>query len=739
MVRGAIKIGQKLKRDRVSSWAEYIMGYMCIEIGRFNEAVGYLESALGKTEQGRFIHFKIGLLMCLAYANHRLGRNESAVAALVEFQKASAGVQVHPTQIPWVLHLCWAMERDKRLGIDGFFGIDEAISKALQSSNAQMKGIAHRYTALMKKKAGRPQREVMAAYKTALEWFETSGDKVGISKSKLELAGEYLDLGDEKQARALGEPAIKFLLTVDRNLIPKELLHLERELRTSEEMLKEIFRLGQELVTVRDHRKLVGRIISTANRLTGAERGAIFLLEQEPEQMVLRASKNLTSEDIASSAFHDSMAAIIETARSGKGQAVEFAAPEKPETVSGDFVGACMCVPMILRNNAFGILYHDHFDSQKGFKNADLEVLNYFAAQAAIAMDNAQAYEALEKVVEKQTEEKQYYKEQYLEDLSFENIVGKSSAIQQVFHHIESVAATDTTVLILGETGVGKELVARAIHRHSPRKDRPFIRVNCSAFSENLISSELFGHEKGAFTGAFERSVGRFELADGGTLFLDEIGDVPAETQVRLLRVIQSKEYERVGGHKTLSSDFRLLAATNRDLEKEVQAGRFRQDLYFRLNIFPIQVPTLRDRKEDVPLLAYHFLNINTKKLGKPIETISESDLEKLKTYHWPGNIRELENIIERGVILSSGPNLRLPDAGFKTPDQSPDSTISTLKENERAHILRALKKTGGQLAGRGGAAELLNIHPNTLRHRMKRLGLRKTDWTFVYMQNDST
>ncbi|MCP4756134.1 MAG: GAF domain-containing protein [Proteobacteria bacterium] len=735
MVRATINIGRKLKGSLVTGWSEFLMGRICVETGRFSEAVEALESALEKAEDGNHSQFKVGILMFLSYANHKLGRNKPAIATLMELRKTK-NLSQRTNPFPMIMHLCWSMDRGKLPRLDGF-DLERNISDALQSPNVYMKGMAYRYKALIAKREGRPIREVIDEYNQALKWLEISGHQIGISEIKLELAWEYLELGDEKQARAMGDPAIKFLLSINRNLVPKALLHLEKELRTSEEMLKEIFRLGQELVTIRDNRKLVGRIISTANRLTGAERGAIFLLEKDPDRMVLRASKNLTSEDAASPGFKDSMKIIMETTRSGKGQAIEFESPLKEELSSGVSVGACICVPMILRNSAFGVLYHDHFDSQKGFKNADLEVLNFFAAQAAIAMDNAQAYKALEEMVEKQQEKSRYFEEQYLEHQSFENIVGKSPAIQQVFHHIESVAETDTTVLVLGETGVGKELVARAIHRHSPRKDKPFIRVNCSAFTENLITSELFGHEKGAFTGAFDRSIGRFELADGGTLFLDEIGDIPAETQVRLLRVLQSKEFERVGGHETLRSDFRLLAATNRDLEKEAQAGRFRQDLFFRLNVFPIRVPALKERKEDIPLLAYHFLNTNAKKLGKTIETILESDLEVLKAYHWPGNIRELENIIERGVILSSGPNLQVPDAGFKIPDGNLDSAITTLEEMERTHILRTLKKTGGQLAGPGGAAEILNINPSTLRHRMKKLGIQKSDWTFVYAQNE--
>ncbi|MCP4756136.1 MAG: GAF domain-containing protein [Proteobacteria bacterium] len=730
MVRSTITTARKSKNTRIVCFSECSMGAIHIEIGRFSEAVEILESALEKTEDGQHIYIRIAVLMLLAHANLELGRSEPATVALAEFQELSSSAHIGLSHFASILQLCGAMEQGKLPRLEGF-DIERKISDALSSPNVYMKGMAYRHRALMAKRAGRPDREVVEAYDNALEWLEVSGHEIAMAKTKLELAGEYFELGDEKQARSIGGPAIAFLLAINRDLVPKELLHLERNLRTSEDLLKEIFRLGQELATIRDGKSLVGRIISTANRFTGAERGAIFLVEKDPDRIVLRASKNLTSEDIASPNFNDSMKVIMETSRSGEGRETAFDSAAEKKQPAGDFVGSCICVPMILRNNAFGVLYHDHLDSKKGFKSADLEVLNYFAAQAAIAMDNAQAYKTLEEVVEKQKEEKRYYREQYLENLSFDDIVGKSPAIKEVFHHIESVAATDTTVLILGETGVGKELVARAIHRHSRRKNKPFIRVNCSAFSENLISSELFGHEKGAFTGAFKRLVGRFELADGGTLFLDEIGDVPREVQIRLLRVLQSREFQRVGGRETLRSDFRLLAATNRDLEKEAEAGRFRRDLFFRLNVFPIRVPALRERKEDISRLTYHFLAIHSKKLGKTIETISRSDLAKLAAYNWPGNVRELENIVERGVILSSGPNLRVPEAGVNVQDGDSISVVSTLEENERTHILRVLRKTRGKLSGRGGAAELLDVHPNTLRHRIKKLGIQKSDRTF--------
>jgi transcriptional regulator with GAF, ATPase, and Fis domain len=280
-------------------------------------------------------------------------------------------------------------------------------------------------------------------------------------------------------------------------------------------------------------------------------------------------------------------------------------------------------------------------------------------------------------------------------------------------------------VLILGETGVGKELVARAIHHHSHRKDRPFIRVHCSALPESLIASELFGHERGAFTGAVGRRIGRFELADGGTLFLDEIGELPQGIQVLLLRVLQSKEFERVGGSDTLRSDFRLIAATNADLEGKVKEHQFRADLFYRLNVFPIRVPPLRNRKMDIPLLADFFLKNYTTKLKKSVRHVRDEDLRRLLDYDWPGNVRELENIVERGVLLSSEGYLTVAELGIGRPQDVSRNAPVTLKENERQHILQALQKTNWKVRGPGGAAELLDIHPSTLAFRMEKLGIR--------------
>jgi transcriptional regulator with GAF, ATPase, and Fis domain len=360
------------------------------------------------------------------------------------------------------------------------------------------------------------------------------------------------------------------------------------------------------------------------------------------------------------------------------------------------------------------------------FAEADLGLLAYFGALAGFALDNARAYEEIQRLNQKLNEEKKYYEEQHQQSIHFESIIGESPAIRSVLNQVAQVASTESTVLIVGETGVGKELVARATHNHSARHSKPFIRVHCSSLPESLIPSELFGHEKGAFTGATHRRIGRFELADGGTLFLDEIGDLPLEIQVRLLRVLQSREFERVGGSETLHSDFRLIAATNRNLEQLIQEGKFRDDLYYRINVFPIYVPSLRERIEDIPLLAYYFLKNYSRKMGKNFEKIPEGEMEKLLRYDWPGNVRELENIIERGAILSTPPDFQVPELHLRNPGVANPKNAVTLKENERGHILWALQRTGWKVRGSGGAAELLEIHPSTLEFRIKKLAIQR-------------
>lgn len=311
----------------------------------------------------------------------------------------------------------------------------------------------------------------------------------------------------------------------------------------------------------------------------------------------------------------------------------------------------------------------------------------------------------------------------------FNEIIGNSSSLTTVLNEVKQVAVTDATVLILGETGTGKELIAQAIHRLSDRGQRPLIKVNCGALPANLIESELFGHEKGAFTGANERKLGRFELADGGTIFLDEIGELPLDMQVKLLRVLQEQEFERIGGANTIQVDIRVIAATNRNLRQAATDGEFREDLFYRLNVFPISVPSLKNRKSDIPLLVHSFTNIYAKRFGKTIKSIPKEVIEALQAYHWPGNIRELQNVLERAVILARGDTLHV-DEPLETevePAKPLQHIKPTLEEVERRHIERTLEESNWKVSGKGGAAEVLGLNPSTLRARMRKLGISRS------------
>ena len=317
----------------------------------------------------------------------------------------------------------------------------------------------------------------------------------------------------------------------------------------------------------------------------------------------------------------------------------------------------------------------------------------------------------------------QYLQEEIKSAHNFEEIVGHSPALTGVLDNVARVAATDSTVLITGETGTGKELIARAIHSRSKRKNKPLIKLNCAALPTGLVESELFGHEKGAFTGAIAKRVGRFELADGGTIFLDEIGELPPEVQVKLLRVLQEREFDRIGGKSSIKVDVRVLAATNRDLLKEVHDKRFREDLYYRLSVFPIHLPPLRERAGDLPLLTRFLIDRFSARFGRRIDGVSAATMLRLQAYPWPGNVRELENVIERAMILADRPMLEITLAGEATAEAP---AVSTLEDVERAHILRVLEQTDWVIDGPDGAAKILDLHPNTLRSRMKRLGIAR-------------
>jgi formate hydrogenlyase transcriptional activator len=386
------------------------------------------------------------------------------------------------------------------------------------------------------------------------------------------------------------------------------------------------------------------------------------------------------------------------------------------------------CVPLLTSKGALGTL---NVGSKKdhAFSHEDEEILNQIAAQLAIALDNARAYREIETLKDRLAQEKSYLEDEIRTELNFEEIIGESAELKRVLSQARTVAPSGSTVLILGETGTGKELIARAIHRMSKRKDANFIKVNCAAIPTGLLASELFGHEKGAFAGAVSKKIGRMELADKGTLFLDEVGDIPVELQPKLLRVLQDHEFERLGSNRTVRVDLRLIAATNRDLSKQVSEGEFRSDLFYRLNVFPIHMPALRERPSDIPLLVRYFVKKLSRRMDKGIDTISSATMEALVNWHWPGNICELENLIERSIILSEGPVLRTPLAELRLEQAQPAIADTTLESAEREHIIRVLRECGGLVSGAKGAAVKLGLKRTTLQSKMGKLKISRKDY----------
>jgi formate hydrogenlyase transcriptional activator len=386
-------------------------------------------------------------------------------------------------------------------------------------------------------------------------------------------------------------------------------------------------------------------------------------------------------------------------------------------------------VPLATAHGIIGTLNLGAF-SEDAFSSDQFPLLTRVAGQIGIALRNAFSYQRIEELNAQLAREKLYLEDEIRSDYQFEEIIGRSKALGRVLREIQTVAPTDSTVLISGETGSGKELVARAIHQLSTRINHAFVKLNCAAIPTGLLESELFGHEKGAFTGAINQRIGRFELANRGTVFLDEVGEIPLELQPKLLRVLQEREFERLGSTRTLRTDARLIAATNRDLAALAEEQKFRQDLFYRLNVFPITVPPLRDRREDIPMLVRHFAQQFARRMKKNVETIPSETMEVLTRYEWPGNIRELQNLIERAVILSTGPTLDVPvDAlnprrSTAAAGAKAERGAETLEDADRRHIIAALERTNWVLAGPNGAAARLGVKRSTLQFRMRKLGI---------------
>ena len=398
------------------------------------------------------------------------------------------------------------------------------------------------------------------------------------------------------------------------------------------------------------------------------------------------------------------------------------------ERLKEESITALAVAPLGTPNGPLGLLSMGSKRSNN-FGQEDLDILSQISAQISLALDNALAYGRLSASKNRLEDERLYLESEIRAEYNFEDLVGKSAALRKVLDQIEIVAPTGSTVLLHGETGTGKELIARAVHNLSPRRDRTFVRLNCAAIPSGLVESELFGHEKGAFTGALMQKRGRFEIADRGTLFLDEIGDISLELQPKLLRALQEQEFERLGSNKTIHVDVRLIAATHRDLSLMIRNNQFREDLFYRLNVFPIEIPPLRERREDIPLLVHYFVSRLSGRMQKRIKSIPKPAMDALTNAAWPGNVRELENFIERAVILTQGDALNVPLTELKKSSVQYASPVSTFQEAERQAIIDALKVASGRISGPGAASERLGLKRTTLQNKMRRLNITKADY----------
>jgi formate hydrogenlyase transcriptional activator len=518
-----------------------------------------------------------------------------------------------------------------------------------------------------------------------------------------------------------------------------QLTDLLAVLQRERDQLDLLLDVTNAVVTQLDTRELFRAVAPAIRRCCSADVAALSLYDPDagvlrhhvcdaPEDFCTRSDVPMTME----STLEGSAAGHVFT--TGKPRAFSRTDldtfPESAFIRARGIRSAC-CVPLATAHGVLGTLNLGAF-SDHAFSDEQFPLLTRVAGQIAIAVRNAFSYERIEELNAQLAREKLYLEDEIRSDYQFEEIIGRSQALGRVLREIETVAPTDSTVLISGETGSGKELVARAIHQLSTRRGHAFVKLNCAAIPTGLLESELFGHEKGAFTGAINQRIGRFELANRGTVFLDEVGEIPLELQPKLLRVLQEREFERLGSTRTLRTDARLIAATNRDLEALADEQKFRQDLFYRLNVFPITVPPLRERREDIPMLVRHFAQQFARRMKKNVEDISSETMEALTQYDWPGNIRELQNLIERAVILSTRPTLDVPVAalnGRRTPSV-PGSTLSrgleaeTLADADRRHIVAALERTNWVIAGPNGAAARLGIKRSTLQFRMRKLGI---------------
>lgn len=541
---------------------------------------------------------------------------------------------------------------------------------------------------------------------------------------------------NEADLEFLRQVARLVAVAVDNTLNYASAQCYQRQLARERDHLQALLEMTTALVSNLDIRELFPAISACLRRVVKHDYASLCLLEPDQEHLRLYAldfpaSKGLIQEQMVEKVERALPGRAVMTRKPYIATREDVERLRQSEVVQlhlKEGLKSAAFIPLISRDRVLGTLNVASLQPD-AFSPDAVDLLAHAANPVAIAVENALAYQQIADLKDQLAEEKLYLEDEIRTDYNFEEIVGESPTLKRALRQVETVAPTDSTVLILGETGTGKELIARAIHNLSQRREHTFVKINCAAIPSGLLESELFGHERGAFTGAIMQKIGRFELAHRGTLFLDEIGDIPLELQPKLLRVLQEQEFERLGSARTLRVDVRLVAATNQDLARMVEEHRFRSDLFYRLNVFPISVPPLRERPEDIPMLVRYFVQKYSRQMNKRIDVIPAESMEALLEYHWPGNVRELENLIERAVILTRTSALYIPLMELKPARPDSSAPPRTLAEAEREHILRVLHETRGVISGPNGAAARLGMKRTTLQSRIRKLNITRADF----------
>ncbi len=628
---------------------------------------------------------------------------------------------------PWILEMIHEFHNQGFAPLPGF-EFPEVMERVLQGINVHLAGVAMRLRAKDKMAQGEDLQSVLQDLKASEKMLAESGDKVQQSKTIFEMGRLALMKKRLKEARRLVYKARQLLGGYVDEFFPHEFNHLisgqdrlaDTQIR-SQVFLQSYLSMLESLYPSEDRHEILAKVLSATSGMFGAERSGLFWFPKgrftrTPE---LRAVCNLSRKEVEADEFQESLALILKAHRAGQPQMARLKGRDKLNGSKN--IRSALCIPIEVQDQVHGVLYYDNSYLDDAFDFLDPDLMKTLARHTNLMVERRFRYLKIKKERNLLASEKSINMEH-----EKSRIIARSQAMARVLEQVDQVAQTESTVIITGETGTGKELVARRIHEKSMRAKGPFIVVDSTTIPENLLESELFGHEKGAFTGADKRKIGRIEMAHQGTLFIDEIGELPLSAQVKLLRALQEKEFYRVGGTRVITSNFRLVAATNRDLAQEVGQGRFREDLYFRLNVIPIHLPPLRERREDIVLLATYFLDCYARKYKRRGLKLSRDQEKMLKQYKWPGNVRELQNIMERAVLLSEDNLLKIQlPSEIQTKTESPFADLPTLEEIQRRYIGYVLDYTGGRIAGPGGAAEILGLKRTTLYSRMKILGMR--------------